>query len=183
MTFEARWRIQAGGGAVTCDPVTSSLVVEKADRVSVVMTGATNYRPAFPTYRGSPPAQRNQDTLNRASVGRFDLLRAAHIRDYQAIFGRVELDLGKPSRTGLPTDERLLAYPRDRSDRGLEALLFQYGRYLLIASSRSGGMPANLQGLWNNSNRPPWNGDYHLNINLQMNYWLSLPAIRRSTAR
>jgi len=86
------------------------------------------------------------------------------------------LQIEGPNRFDLPTDERLKAYARTRDDRGLEGLLFQYGRYLLIASSRSGGLPANLQGLWNNTNTPPWNGDYHLNINLQMNYWPAGPA-------
>ena len=71
----------------------------------------------------------------------------------------------------MPTDDRLERVKRGETDLGLEALYFQFGRYLLIASSRPGGLPANLQGLWNDSMFPPWDSDYHLNINLQMNYW------------
>ncbi len=169
--FEARWTVTARGGEVLGSEDGQQLLVRNADAVTVVMTGATDYQLKYPHYKGDPPQQRNRRILDDAGAKSYDQLRAAHLRDYQELFDRVELNLGTPSRTTLPTDERLLAYKKDRGDRGLEALLFQYGRYLMIASSRPGGMPANLQGLWNNSNRPPWNCDYHLNINLQMNYW------------
>ena len=93
-------------------------------------------------------------------------------QDYQALFQRLSIDLGSssPDRRALPTDERLATYTRDGADPELEALHFQFGRYLLIASSRN-ALPANLQGLWNQSKTPPWNADYHTNINVQMNYW------------
>ena len=100
---------------------------------------------------------------------------AEHARDYRNLFDRVALNLGRvPS--ALPTDQRLPAYGSSKPDRGLEELLFQYGRYLMIASSREGGLPANLQGKWNNSNNPPWRCDYHTDINVEMNYWLTGPA-------
>lgn len=95
--------------------------------------------------------------------------------DYKELFDRVSLDLGGVA-TNLPTNELLNGYKTNASDgekRSLEALFFQYGRYLLIASSREGSLPANLQGVWNQVNNPPWNSDYHTNINVQMNYWPS----------
>ena len=95
----------------------------------------------------------------------------AHVKDYKSIFDRVALNLESESTTPLPTDTRLKNLSAEKSDPRLEALLFQYGRYLLISSSRPGTNPANLQGLWNKEILAPWNADYHLNINLQMNYW------------
>ena len=91
--------------------------------------------------------------------------------DHQRLFRRATLRLGPAAASTLPTDERLERVKRGEPDSALEALYFQFGRYLLMASSRPGGLPANLQGLWNDSMSPPWDSDYHLNINLQMNYW------------
>jgi alpha-L-fucosidase 2 len=100
------------------------------------------------------------------------MLKAEHLRDYQSLFDRVTLKLGSSSdsQLALPTDKRKLEAFKT-VDPELEELLFQYGRYLLIGCSRPGGLPANLQGLWNDSNNPPWHCDYHANINIQMNYW------------
>ena len=98
-------------------------------------------------------------------------LEKEHIRDHQDLFSEVELVLGNQDLDHLPTDERLERMKNDSLDLGMESLLFQYGRYLLIGSSRVGTNPANLQGLWNQHIEAPWNADYHLNINLQMNYW------------
>ena len=100
-----------------------------------------------------------------------EVLEQEHVRDYQSLFSRVELKLGDQSLDHLPTNTRLERMKLDSLDLGMEALLFQYGRYLLIGSSRVGTNPANLQGLWNQHIKAPWNADYHLNINLQMNYW------------
>ncbi|MEI7912379.1 MAG: glycoside hydrolase family 95 protein, partial [Verrucomicrobiota bacterium] len=105
-------------------------------------------------------------------------LYQAHLADYQALFNRYQLNLGTtdPLTAGKPTDERLLAYTKEKSpDPQLEEMFAQYGRYLLISSSR-GGLPANLQGLWNDTNQPKWRCDYHSNINIQMNYWLAEPT-------
>ncbi len=99
-------------------------------------------------------------------------IRTAHVADYQELFGRVELDLG--GTNNLPTKEALTAYRSNTSGTSakmLQTILYQYGRYLLISSGRGGTLPANLQGVWNSSNNPPWSSDYHMNINLQMNYW------------
>ncbi|MBC7960669.1 MAG: glycoside hydrolase family 95 protein, partial [Vallitaleaceae bacterium] len=105
----------------------------------------------------------------------YNRLRKAHIEDYQILFKRVELNLGSATEylelTKLPTDERLELVKKGGQDLGLVALYFHYGRYLLISSSRPGTLPANLQGIWNDSMTPPWESDYHVNINLQMNYW------------
>jgi alpha-L-fucosidase 2 len=169
--FEARWLVLADGGDVSVGKDGGSLVVTKADAVTVLMAGATDYKLEYPQYKGETPDKRNRRALDNARRKSYDELRTAHVRDHQQLFGRVDLNLGEGARADLPTDERLRAYKKTKDDRGLEALVFQSGRYLMIASSRPGGLPANLQGLWNKTNRPPWNCDYHLNINLQMNYW------------
>jgi alpha-L-fucosidase 2 len=169
--FQAKWTVTAEGGEVVSIDGGQRLLVRNATTVTILMAGATDYRLEYPHYKGDLPEERNRRILEKARTKSYDQLRTAHVSDHQRLFNRVDLDLGGPSRTTLPTDERLLAYKKNRDDRGLESLLFQYGRYLMIASSRSPGLPANLQGLWNNSNRPPWNCDYHLDINLQMNYW------------
>ena len=101
----------------------------------------------------------------------YDLLKARHIEDYQALYKRVELDLGDDQNYDIPTDKRLELFQDTQDDKGLYTLLFQYGRYLLIASSREGTQPANLQGIWNKDLRPPWSSNYTVNINTQMNYW------------
>ena len=112
--------------------------------------------------------------MSAAAATPYDTLKADHVADHQKFFRRVSLRLGSHHDDPFaetPTDERLERVKRGETDLGLEALYFQFGRYLLIASSRPGGFPANLQGLWNDSMFPPWDSDYHLNINLQMNYW------------
>ena len=103
----------------------------------------------------------------------YEALYQAHLADYQALFDRVEIQVGQEEETSLPTDKLLKKYKKGRQSRLLEMLYFQYGRYLLIASSRVGSLPANLQGVWNAKNNPAWQSDYHLNVNLQMNYWLA----------
>jgi len=141
-----------------------TLVVREADSLVILIAAGTSYR-------GNDPTEQCRQHIARACSKTFDALRQVHIADHQRLYRRVELDLGGNSPDHLPTDERLVSLQAGDQDNGLTALFFQYGRYLLIASSRSGGLPANLQGLWNDSMNPPWNSDYHLNINLQMNYW------------
>jgi alpha-L-fucosidase 2 len=174
MKFEARVIVQHEGGVVAVEG--SQIVVQDAEAATVLLVGATNYKLEYPRYLGRPPSERNQATAEALRGKSWPRLREAHITDHQRLFRRVALELGGASQASLPTDERLARYRQSRDDRGLEVLLFQYGRYLLIGSSRPGGLPANLQGLWNNSTAPPWNCDYHLNINLQMNYWPAGPA-------
>ncbi len=118
---------------------------------------------------------KKQNSLDMKAIASksFDDLRSEHVKDYQNLYSRVDIELGSNDLDSIPTDQRLTRIKDGAVDLGLEALLFQYGRYLLIASSREGTNPANLQGLWNEHIAAPWNADYHLNINLQMNYWLA----------
>ncbi|MHC0446658.1 glycoside hydrolase family 95 protein [Flavobacterium sp. 3-218] len=111
--------------------------------------------------------------LNKAFSKSYDKLKTAHIADYQKFYNRVNLNLGKTTAQDLPTDERLLRYADGKEDKNLEILYFNYGRYLLISSSRTLGVPANLQGLWNPHLSPPWSSNYTMNINLEENYWLA----------
>ncbi len=113
-----------------------------------------------------------------AAEAGWEELKKRHLKDYQALFNRVSLDLGDtdPAVSALPTDQQLLRYADGEANPELEALYFQYGRYLLIASSRTPGVPANLQGLWNESTNPPWSSNYTVNINLEENYWAAEAA-------
>ena len=134
--------------------------------VTIVLAAATNFK----NYRdvSADPKARVAATLATAGEQGYQKLRAQHVADYQRLFRRVTLDLGPAP--DLPTDERIAAFAKT-GDPALVALVFQYGRYLMIGSSRPGGQPANLQGIWNESNRPAWDSKYTDNINTEMNYW------------
>jgi alpha-L-fucosidase 2 len=129
-------------------------------------------------WRGEHPHARISRQLQSASAKSYEALKSAHIQNFQSLFNRVHLNLGPAPATALalPTDQRLKQYGAGANDPGLEILFFQFGRYLLISCSRPGSLPANLQGLWNDSNTPPWSSDYHSNINIQMNYWPAGPG-------
>jgi len=167
LSFEARLRVLPTGGTRSVSG--DGIIVRDADAVTLLIVAATSYR----TYEDvtADPAARVAAALDPASRKTVDTLRAAHVRGYQQLFNRVTLDLGASKR--LPTDERVRTFG-EGGDPGLAALYFQYGRYLLIASSRSGSQPANLQGLWNESMSPPWGSKYTININTEMNYWPAL---------
>jgi alpha-L-fucosidase 2 len=139
-----------------------------ATSTTLILTASTNFK----SYKdvSADPAARNTSTLAAIGKKSYDTLRAEHIRDHQALFRRVTLDLGAAASSALPTDERIAAFATG-SDPALVTLLFQFGRYLMIASSRPGGQPATLQGLWNDSNTPAWDSKYTDNINTEMNYW------------
>lgn len=111
--------------------------------------------------------------LKNAFPKSFDVLKKSHLDDFQKYFSRVSLNLGKTNAPDLPTDERLRRYAEGKEDKNLEVLYFQFGRYLLISSSRTPGVPANLQGIWNPHMRPPWSSNYTTNINAEENYWLA----------
>jgi alpha-L-fucosidase 2 len=113
------------------------------------------------------------ENLNKAFSKSFEKLKQSHLADYQKFYNRVTLNLGKTEAPNLPTDERLLRYADGKEDKNLEILYFKYGRYLLISSSRTIGVPANLQGLWNPYLNPPWSCNYTMNINMEENYWLA----------
>jgi alpha-L-fucosidase 2 len=149
------------------------LEFDRCDRLTVLIAAGTDYvLDDAKHFRGEDPHARVTAQLDAASQKSFAELKAAHVKDYQELFNRVSVDFGPATaaQTSLPTDQRKLE-AFTKVDPGLEALLFQYGRYLLISCSRPGGLPANLQGLWNDENNPPWHSDYHANINIQMNYW------------
>ncbi len=168
--YHARLRAISDGGQISIQDKTISIT--KADTVTLFLAAATDYNFDDP-YR---PLERN---LSRLCVGRiataarqpFDTLKANHIAEHQRLFRRVALDLGMTSQARKPTNQRLQAVREGADDPALETLYFQFGRYLLISCSRPGCLPSNLQGLWNDSMEAPWNADYHININIQMNYW------------
>ena len=178
--FAAALQAVPQGGSVRTDG--SALIVDGADAVTLVLTAATDVR--HPT-----PADAAVRALARPAAKDVDRLRADHVADYQRLFARVSLSLtgeeGWSRRSaaseGGPTDERLKAVAAGAPDPQLIALYFQFGRYLLISSSRPGTMAANLQGIWNESLAPPWESKYTINVNIQMNYWpaevTSLPEL------
>jgi alpha-L-fucosidase 2 len=170
LRFEVRVRIDATGGSRTAS--SDAVAVRGADAVTLRIAAATSYT-SFDNVTGDPAA-RVAATLGRASDKSVDALRAAHVRDYRRLFDRVTIDLGGSS-LAIPTEERVRRYANG-GDESLAALYFQYARYLLIASSRPGSQPANLQGIWNESMSPPWGSKYTININTEMNYWPALSA-------
>ncbi|MDR3057952.1 MAG: glycoside hydrolase family 95 protein, partial [Prevotella sp.] len=149
------------GGALSATD--KEIGIKDANEVTLFVSMATNYN-------GVDHERVVSDLLNKAGDN-YDNLRKAHIEKYKKLFNRVDLTLGKNKNSGLPINKRLEAFVNDRTDYDLAALYMQYGRYLLISSTRQGGLPPNLQGLWAPQIHTPWNGDYHLNINLQMNLW------------
>lgn len=178
MQFVLRLQAQAKGGTLTAEGGT--LVVRNADEVVILLTADTDYKPNYDpdlndakAYVGVNPLATTEGWMRKACKTSWNKLLQTHLRDYTALFGRVKFQLDK-STSALPTNKRLEAYRKGAKDQGLETLYYQFGRYLLIASSRPGNMPANLQGIWHNNVDGPWRVDYHNNINLQMNYWPAL---------
>jgi alpha-L-fucosidase 2 len=144
--------------------------------VTLLLAAGTSFaNDPMKNWRGEHPHARVTQRLDVAAKKTFAQLRATHVADYQSLFNRVELTLGAP-KAGVPTDVRLAARKAGQGDPALEALLFQYGRYLLISSSRAGGLPANLQGIWNQDLKPAWYSGYTTDINIEMNYWLAEPT-------
>ncbi len=168
LEFETAVLIETDGKT---DYENNQLVISNARKLLLVQSAATAYKPVFPHYRGNDYRLHNLNVINAIRGMSFPELKKIHIADYQSLFNRVALHLEGPSADSLPTNIRLERYTAGNEDRGLEELLFQYGRYLMISSSRPGTMPMHLQGKWNNSTNPPWAADYHTNINLQMLYW------------
>jgi alpha-L-fucosidase 2 len=122
-------------------------------------------------YFGEAQWEESEKCMQLTMKCNYNRVLSEHIKEYQGLFNRVSLDLEGSPASNLPTDERLARVSEGKNDPGLAALYFSYGRYLLISSSRPGSLPANLQGIWNEHLEPPWNSDYHININMQMNYW------------
>lgn len=162
-------------GGTRSDTEDGTVVVQDADSVVFVLAAGTDYTQDYPTFRGEDPTEELTETVDAAAATDYGTLKRTHIGDYRTLFDRVSLDLDGRLARDVPTDDARAAY-RDGSteaERGLEELFYHYGRYLLISSSREGGLPANLQGVWNVYEAPDWQSDYHLNINFQMNYWLA----------
>ena len=191
-SMEFALRIQAlhKGGSVkaTAD---GKLVAKGADEVIFILTADTDYKINFDpdfkdpkTYVGVNPVASTEAMMKAAMAYSYDELKARHQEDYLSLFNRVKISLNPnapmtleyPSIYDLPTYKRLASYRKGKPDYKLEEIYYQYGRYLLIASSRPGNMPANLQGLWANGVDGPWRVDYHNNINIQMNYWPACPT-------
>ena len=160
--YAAHVRVLAEGGQVAAEG--GAVTVRNADAVTILLAAATSFR-------GQDPRAEAARQLAAAAAKPYAALRAAHVADHRALFDRVQLELG-PAKGGA-TDARLEACKKGGADPALEALLFQYGRYLLIASSRPGGLPANLQGIWNADLKPAWYSGYTTDINIEMNYWLA----------
>ena len=190
MEFALRIQAQHKGGSVkaTAD---GKLVAQGADEVVFLLTADTDYKINFnpdftdpKTYVGVDPVASTKAMMDAAASHSYDELKARHQEDYLSLFNRVKINLNPnapmtleyPSIYDLPTYKRLASYRKGTPDYKLEDIYYQYGRYLLIASSRPGNMPANLQGLWANGVDGPWRVDYHNNINVQMNYWPASPT-------
>lgn len=170
MRYQFRVKIVSTNGKVTSD---SLLRVHDASEALILISAATSFNgfDKNPQTQGKNDDQIAKRLLAKAEKKGFDQLFKAHIADYQSYFNRVEFQLTTDSVPNKPTDVRLADYKNEIADPHLEELYFQYGRYLLISSSRPGGIAANLQGIWNNSPQPPWRSNYTTNINVQMNYW------------
>ncbi|MCB9080548.1 MAG: glycoside hydrolase family 95 protein [Lewinellaceae bacterium] len=150
-----------------------SLIVEQADEVTLFLTAGTDYLLAYPDYQGIDFKQITATHLLNGMQKPYGELLKRHVAEYRHYYQRVAFSLTAGIADTLPTDARLLRFKETASDLHLVELLFQYGRYLLISSSRPGTLPANLQGIWANKIQTPWNGDYHTDVNVQMNYWLA----------
>lgn len=173
LNYEAQVLVLNDGGSVKTED--GRISFDGVNSLTILINAGTDYvNDRTRSWRGEHPHARVTSQLNAAKKSSFRKLLGAHAADYSKIFNRLKLDLGG-STSDLPTDQRLLKYSQGVREQGLEALVFQYGRYLMISSSRD-ALPANLQGLWNDSIRPPWRSDYHTDINIQMNYWMADPA-------
>jgi alpha-L-fucosidase 2 len=165
--------MQAKTSGGTVQAAGNSLLISNASDVWLCLTAATDYNLSkLGADRTINTTERCNVILAKAMQHSFESALKRHLAEYQPLFNRVSLQFGKDSLAGKPTNERLDAVKKGTTDNGLMALYFQYGRYLLLGSSRAPGrLPANLQGIWNEHYIAPWNSDYHTNINLQMNYW------------
>ena len=171
MKFAGRLIARTEGGTVT--PQSDTLLIENANEVILLFTAATDYNLRKMNFdRSIDPAQTAEALLNKVAKKSWQEIQADHEAEHRSMMKRVALDLGKSANEDLPTDKRLAALKKGKNDPGMAVMYFQYGRYLLMSSSRRPGrLPANLQGIWNQDMWAAWESDYHLNINLQMNYW------------
>ncbi|MFH7015943.1 glycosyl hydrolase family 95 catalytic domain-containing protein [Flavobacterium sp. FlaQc-47] len=171
--FTTLIQIKKTDGKVTSSRET--LTLKDATEAIIYVSVATSFNgfDKNPASEGLDDVSIAVQNLNKAFAKPFDQLKEAHLKDYQKFYNRVTLDLGKTTAPDVPTDERLLRYADGKEDKNLEILYFNFGRYLLISSSRTLGVPANLQGIWNPHLNAPWSSNYTMNINLEENYWLA----------
>lgn len=172
MRYEMRVRVVKTDGKVTTD---SLLNINNATEAYIIVSAATSFNgiDKCPDKDGRDEVAEDLKYLNAATQKSYETIKPAHIKDYTKFFNRLSLSINNLPAINLPTDKRLQLYKEGNEDLGLEEIYFQFGRYLLISSSRPGGFPANLQGIWCENIRPSWRSNYTTNINLQMNYWLA----------
>ena len=169
---EAQLRVLHKGGTVRIEG--KKFILENVDEFTVLVAAGTDFvNQRSEGWRGEHPHVRITADLDAASARSFDDLLGRHVADYRKLYDRFDIDLGKtaPAQAALPTDERLTAAEAGTADPQLQALIYQYARYLMISCSRPGTMPSHLQGIWNRSTRPAWWGDFHTDVNIQMCYW------------
>ncbi|MCS3801391.1 glycoside hydrolase N-terminal domain-containing protein [Niastella sp. OAS944] len=174
MNFEVHAKIKVEGGRV--EQKDEELSVVGANSVTIYLSEATSFNgfDKSPGLEGKDPSIEAKAILQKALARSYEQLKTEHINDYRSLFKRVEFKLSADENVlKLPTDERLKKYASAPTDQQLQVLYYQFGRYLLIASSRPGSRPANLQGIWNHHIKPPWGSNYTTNINTEMNYWLA----------
>lgn len=170
MEYMARLKAINKGGALVFND--STLSVEGADEVTLLLSAATSYKLQPPSYSGNEYGIISRERIEKAENYTFPQLLKRHSEDFQPFMDRVDFDLTPDSDIDtIPSDLRIQKFKETQWDPHLAELYFQYGRYLLVSSSRTGSLPANLQGLWANKIQTPWNCDYHTDINIQMNYW------------
>ncbi len=169
LRYAARLKPVVKGGTLAFDG--GGLAVEGANEALLILTAGTDHELEYPGYRGADPRTTTMEQLERASARPYRDLLKRHVEDFSRLSGKARLRLWDGEEDAVPTDVRLKGQTDDPDDLRLQELYFQYGRYLLISSSREGSLPANLQGLWANKVQTPWNCDYHTDINVQMNYW------------
>ncbi|WP_316785236.1 glycosyl hydrolase family 95 catalytic domain-containing protein [Pedobacter frigiditerrae] len=172
LTYAAKLKLVQSGGAVNIEG--NIISFKNCNSIIFYLDARTNYKPSYISgWRGEDPMPRIDKELTAANQLSYTKLLSRHIKDISKLTDAAIINIGETvqEQLALPIDLRLKKYASGVKDPDLEELLFQYGRYLLVSSSRPGGLPANLQGLWNNSNKPAWASDYHNNINIQMNYW------------
>lgn len=175
LDYETQVRVLHDGGEITA--AGGGFQFHKCDSLTILVAADTNYlNRRDQQWKGPHPHRKLTSRLDAAARRPVDELRKEHIAEYRTLYERLQIELPGNANGALPTDRRLLAYQNDRSDLDLEALVLRYARYLMISCSRPGSLPANLQGLWNPDNNPPWRCDYHSDVNLQMNYWFTDPA-------
>ncbi len=174
--FTSLFQIQRSDGEITTTD--SKLILTNATEAVIYISMATSFNgfDKNPVTDGQDNKALAKEHLEKAMEKSYDSLLKSHLADYQALFDRVELTLEASEKAALPTDQRLLQYTEGAEDKSLEELYFNFGRYLLISSSRTPGVPANLQGIWNPYMRPPWSSNYTVNINVEENYWMAETA-------